>query len=124
MTTVSQSAAKAGAACSYSNAQLGQVGGLHPGFAFWGLAGNPLEPTGKVVSGRNGHVVDGPFAESKQAVGGYSLLAVPDLDEAVAIARGCPGLPYGAKIEVRPVAGECPIAMEARAESPSALAAT
>jgi hypothetical protein len=73
------------------------------------VAGNPLEPTGIIVSGRNGHVVDGPFAESKE-------------DEAVAIARECPGLPYGAKIEVRPVAGECPMAGEARTEREAALA--
>jgi hypothetical protein len=86
------------------------------------VAGNPLEPKGKVVSGRDGHIVDGPFAESKEAVGGYFLLTVADMDEAVAIARKCPGLPYGAKIEVRPVAGECPVATEARAESQSALA--
>ena len=87
------------------------------------VAGNPLEPKGKIVSGKNGHVVDGPFAESKEAVGGYFLLAVRDLDEAVAIAQGCPGLPFGAKIEVRPVAGECPMATEAKADSQSALAA-
>ena len=80
------------------------------------IAGNPLEPTGKIVSGKNGHVVDGPFAESKEAIGGYFLLTVADLDEAVAIAQDCPGLPFGAKIEVRPVAGECPMAEEARAE--------
>jgi hypothetical protein len=86
------------------------------------IAGNPLEPNGKIVSGKNGHVTDGPFAESKEAVGGYFLLAVADLDEAVAIAQQCPGLPYGAKIEVRPVAGECPMATEARAESQPALA--
>jgi hypothetical protein len=86
------------------------------------VAGNPLEPTGIIVSGRNGHVVDGPFAESKEAVGGYFLLTVADLDEAVAIARECPGLPYGAKIEVRPVAGECPMAGEARTEREAALA--
>ena len=86
------------------------------------IAGNPLEPAGKMVSGKNGNVTDGPFAESKEAIGGYFLLAVADLDEAVAIARQCPGLPYGAKIEVRPVAGECPMATEARAEGQSALA--
>ncbi|HTX22043.1 MAG TPA: YciI family protein [Candidatus Aquilonibacter sp.] len=86
------------------------------------IAGNPLEPKGKIVSGKSGHVVDGPFAESKEAVGGYFLLVVRDLDEAVTIARQCPGLPYGAKIEVRPVAGECPMAAEARAEGQPALA--
>lgn len=82
------------------------------------IAGNPLEPEGKLVSGRNGSVLaDGPFAESKEAIGGYFLLQVGSFDEALAIAKECPGLPYGAKIEVRPVAGECPMATEARAES-------
>src|SRR5438045_6261813 len=57
------------------------------------IAGNPLEHEGKVVSGKNGRVVaDGPFAESKEAIGGYFLLQVQSLDEAVAIAKECPGL--------------------------------
>ncbi len=74
------------------------------------LAGNPLEPHGKIVSGPNGRVVsDGPFAESKESIGGYFLLKVATLDEAVAIAKECPGLPYGIRVEVRPVAPECPI---------------
>ena len=77
------------------------------------IAGNPLEPSGKVVFGKHGSVVDGPFAESKEAIGGYFLLQVAGEDEAVAIAQQCPGLPYGAKIEVRPVAGECPMKTEA-----------
>lgn len=82
------------------------------------VAGNPLEPEGKTVSGKNGRVIaDGPFAESKEAIGGYFLLKVDSLDEAVVIAQQCPGLPHGAKIEVRPVAGECPMAAEARADS-------
>ena len=81
-------------------------------------AGNPLEREGKIVSGKNGRVVaDGPFAESKEAIGGYFLLQVNSLDEAVAIAKDCPGLAYGAVVEVRPVAEECPIAEEARAEA-------
>ena len=82
------------------------------------IAGNPLEREGKTVSGRTGRVVaDGPFAESKEAIGGYFLLQVKSLDEAVAIAKECPGLAYGAVVEVRPVAEECPIAQEARAEA-------
>ena len=82
------------------------------------IAGNPLEREGKIVSGRNGRVVaDGPFAESKEAIGGYFLLQVKTLDEAVAIAKECPGLAYGAVVEVRPVAGECPIAEGAQAEA-------
>ena len=82
------------------------------------IAGNPLEPQGRIVSGRNGRVVaDGPFAESKEAIGGYFLLRVDSLDEAVAIAQDCPGLPYGAKIEVRPVAEKCPLTGQAVPET-------
>jgi len=82
------------------------------------IAGKPLKGEGKIVSGRNGRVVaDGPFAESKEAIGGYFLLQVNGPDEAVSIAQECPGLAYGAVVEVRPVAEECPIAEEARAEA-------
>ncbi len=72
-------------------------------------AGNPLEHEGKIVSGRNGRVVsDGPFAESKETIGGYFLLKLDTLDEAVAIAQQCPGLPITASAsEVRPVAEAC-----------------
>jgi hypothetical protein len=77
------------------------------------IAGNPLEPEGRIVSGKNGRVVaDGPFAESKEAIGGYFLLRVDTLDEAVAIARECPGLPHGVMVEVRPVAEQCPLAAQ------------
>ena len=82
------------------------------------IAGNPLAPEGKTVSGKNGRVVaDGPFAESKEAIGGYFLLKVDSLDEAVTIARQCPGLPHGAKVEVRPVMEQCPLSGEALPES-------
>ncbi len=71
--------------------------------------GQPLERTGKIVSGKNGRIVaDGPFAESKEAIGGYFLLQVDDLDEAVEIAKACPVLEYGSSVEVRPIAEECP----------------
>ena len=81
------------------------------------IAGNPLEREGKIVSGKNGRMVaDGPFAESKEAIGGYFLLQVKSLDEAVAIAKECPGLAYGAVVEVRPVAEQCPLSGEALAE--------
>jgi hypothetical protein len=82
------------------------------------VAGNPLEPTGKLVSGKNGRVVaDGPFAESKEAIGGYFLLEVSSLDEAVAIAKECPGLAYGATVEVRPAMAQCPLSKEALPEA-------
>lgn len=71
--------------------------------------GQPLERTGKIVSGKGGRTVaDGPFAESKEAIGGYFLVQVADLDEAVEIARQCPVLEFGSTVEVRPVAEECP----------------
>jgi hypothetical protein len=73
------------------------------------VAGNPLEQEGKVVSGKNGRVIsDGPFAESKETIGGYFVLKVSSMDEAVRIAQECPGLPYGIRVEVRPVLSECP----------------
>ena len=75
------------------------------------IAGNPLEPQGKIV-GKNRVVSDGPFAESKETIGGYFLLKVTTLDEAVTIAQQCPGLPYGIRVEVRPVAAECPLVQE------------
>jgi hypothetical protein len=81
------------------------------------VAGNPLEREGKIVSGKERVVSDGPFAESKEAIGGYFLLDVATMNEALAIAKECPGLPYGIRVEVRPVAGECPIATEVRAEA-------
>jgi hypothetical protein len=87
------------------------------------IAGNPLEPEGRIVSGTGGRTVsDGPFAEAKETIGGYFLLNVRTMDEAVAIARQCPGLPYGIRVEVRPVAPECPIAAELRAEAQAAHA--
>jgi hypothetical protein len=71
---------------------------------------NPLFPQGKLVSGNQGRiVVDGPFAESKEAIGGYFLVSVADEDEAIAIAQKCPLLEYGSVVEVRPVAPECPM---------------
>jgi hypothetical protein len=71
-------------------------------------SGLPLMSEGKVVSGPGGRfVVDGPFAESKEAIGGYFLLSACTLDEAISVARRCPGLAHGAAVEVRPVADMC-----------------
>jgi hypothetical protein len=73
-------------------------------------AGQPLGAEGRTVSGKKGRTVaDGPFAESKEAVGGYLLLQANSLDEAVALAKANPTLEYGITIEVRPVLEECPI---------------
>lgn len=84
--------------------------------------GNPLENEGKVVTGKGGKfVADGPFAEAKEAIGGYFLLTVKSEAEAVAIAQQCPGLPHGAIVEVRPIAGICPAGQEAGLESRHAV---
>jgi hypothetical protein len=82
------------------------------------VAGNPLEREGKIVAGKNGRIIsDGPFAETKETIGGYFLLKVGTLDEAVGIAQQCPGLAYGIRVEVRAIAGECPMAQAARNEA-------
>jgi hypothetical protein len=65
-------------------------------------AGNPLDKGGKVVSQKN--VVDGPFAEAKDAVGGYLLVETKDIAHAVEVSKGCPILQAGGTVEVRPVA--------------------
>lgn len=73
--------------------------------------GHPLEPQGRLVSGTGGqHVVDGPFAEAKEVVGGYFLIHVAGLEEATAIAQRCPLLPYGMTVEIRPITGGCHLA--------------
>jgi len=78
-------------------------------------AAQPLVREGRIVSGKQGRVVaDGPFAESKEAIGGYFLLAASSLDEAIAVAKSSPSLEYGTQIEVRLVAEECPLAARAR----------
>ncbi|MBX3732762.1 MAG: hypothetical protein KF791_09215 [Verrucomicrobiae bacterium] len=80
--------------------------------------GSPLENGGKVITGAGGRMVaDGPFAEAKEAIGGYFLLTVKTEVEAVAIAQQCPGLPHGAIVEVRPVAGICGVAQDAGVEA-------
>jgi hypothetical protein len=74
--------------------------------------GKPLFPEGKIVSQKKGRsVADGPFAESKEAIGGFFLLEVGSLEEAAEIAKEFPGLNYGASVEVRPVAPDCPLAL-------------
>ncbi len=89
--------------------------------------GNPLENEGKVVTGGGAQgsvVADGPFAESKEAIGGYFLLTVRTEAEALAIARECPGLPHGVMVEVRPIAGLCEAGQEvARERESTALTA-
>lgn len=65
--------------------------------------GQPLERAGKVVGGKQKAVTDGPYAEAKDVVGGYSIIEAQDLEQAARIAAGCPVLEVGGSVEVRPV---------------------
>jgi hypothetical protein len=64
--------------------------------------GQPLERTGKLVSGRSKAVTDGPFAE-KDMVGGYTLVEAKDIGHATELAMGCPIFDNGGSVEIRPV---------------------
>jgi hypothetical protein len=68
--------------------------------------GEALQPTSTAttVRVRNGkvHNTDGPFAETKEQLGGFYLIDVPNLDAALSWAAKCPGAAYGS-IEVRPI---------------------
>jgi hypothetical protein len=70
------------------------------------LATAPLHPTSTATSVRvrdgNQLVTDGPFAETKEQLGGYFLIDAKDLDEAIGIATRIPGARVGT-VEVRPV---------------------
>jgi len=61
-----------------------------------------LDPDGRVLKG-GGVVIDGPFAEIKEVVGGYYVYHAADWDEAVTIAQDCPTLEYGGQMELRKV---------------------
>jgi hypothetical protein len=65
------------------------------------LGGNALQPTATATSIRAGVVTDGPFAETKEALGGYYLIEAADLDEAIGIAKQVPARFGG--VEVRPI---------------------
>jgi len=70
------------------------------------IGGNPLQPvkTATTVRIRDGKqsVTDGPFAETKEQLGGYYLVEAKDLDEAISLAARVPSSKYGS-IEVRPI---------------------
>lgn len=65
--------------------------------------GLPLHRTGRVVRGEKRTVTDGPYAETKEVIGGFSIIEARDLAHAAEIASGCPVLASGGCVEVRPV---------------------
>src|SRR3569832_304840 len=54
------------------------------------VGGEPLQPGGKQVNGKNKEVTDGPVVEAKEIVGGYLIVNAKDINEAVEISKGCP----------------------------------
>jgi hypothetical protein len=75
--------------------------------------GQGLAREGAHIMAKTGRVIsDGPYAESKEAVGGFIVVEAESLEEAVAIAKTNPTIPYGTAMEVRPLnRGEedCPL---------------
>ena len=86
------------------------------------VEGQPLELETRVVSGARGErVTDGPFAEAKEAIGGYVKLMVSDLEEATEIAQRHPGLAYGLIIEVRELTASCHLGVQHHAAEAAAV---
>jgi len=71
------------------------------------LAGAPLHPTSTATTVRYRDnkrlITDGPFAETREQLGGYTIIEAKDLDEAIEIANGFVGTSTLASIEVRPI---------------------
>jgi hypothetical protein len=65
--------------------------------------GDALTPEGRVVNAKK-VVTDGPFVESKECIGGYSIVVADSIDAAAEHAKGCPALHYGGRVEVRVLA--------------------
>jgi hypothetical protein len=65
--------------------------------------GHPLEAAGKVVKGKQKSVNDGPYAEAKDVVAGFTLIEARDLIHATELSKSCPILDVGGSVEVRPI---------------------
>ena len=65
------------------------------------VAGSPLNQAGYSISAERGAViVDGPFPETKEVFNGYMIYEAANFDQAIAIARECPALTHGDKIQL------------------------
>jgi hypothetical protein len=64
--------------------------------------GHPLEQSGKIVKAHKA-VTDGPFAEAKDLIGGYTLVQASDITQAAELTSGCPIFDVGGFVEVRPI---------------------
>ncbi len=82
------------------------------------LRGSRLGAEGKVVSRRS--ITDGPFAESKELIGGYWFFLADNLDEAAALGAENPCLAFGLTLEIRPLDEAKALATETTNETPDA----
>jgi hypothetical protein len=64
--------------------------------------GNRLDNSGKVIKGDN-VVVNGPYTEIKETIGGYSLIKAESYESAVALVKDCPILNIGGNVEIREI---------------------
>lgn len=67
------------------------------------VEGRPLIKGGKIVSGKNAVVTDGPFAESKELIGGYFIVRANSMEDAIKITKGFPDYEINGSVEVREV---------------------
>lgn len=65
------------------------------------VSGEALIPSGKIISGTKKVVTDGPFAESKELVGGFFVIQAKDMNEAIEMAKECPDYELGCSVQVR-----------------------
>jgi hypothetical protein len=65
--------------------------------------GDPLQPGGKVIKGAKKQVIDGPYAEAKDMIGGYSIIVAKDIHQAVEFSLGCPIFEDGGSVEIRQI---------------------
>jgi len=66
--------------------------------------GERLTRNGAIVKGSKRQVIDGPYSEGKEIVGGYISIKAADLQEAIEISKGCPIFNYDGNVEIREVA--------------------
>ena len=67
------------------------------------LGGEELKGGGLLLKMDGKRVIDGPFTETKESVGGFFVIEAADLQEAIEISRGCPHLLYSGEIELREI---------------------
>ena len=67
------------------------------------LAGEELSEHGRVLRVDGARIVDGPFAETKESIGGFWMIETDSMEKAVEITRSCPHLDYKGEVEVREV---------------------